>query len=86
MVAGLPGADRRELMTSGVLNTSPCLTNAYIKAYGLDKFHPNPDTLGESADEPCYSYELSLPQFDVDDIRTILTDLIEEKTNDVHRL
>ncbi len=78
MVAGLPGADRRQMITKhGV--TSPALAEAYYKGYKDHNFAPNPYIDPENEWGQGYTYETSLLHFSVDDIITILNDLIEEK-------
>ena len=79
MVAGLPGAVRRNLATSII--TSPTLIDAYGGAYGIEEFEPNP--VAGILEDLIYIYETSLRCVSVDDIITILNDLIKEKSNDV---
>ncbi len=84
MVAGLPGADR-QVMTVADGITSPELCDAYFKCYRNTNFKSNPSF----DDDPSiaalewhtkeFTYETSLSEFCVDDIVTIIDDLIDEK-------
>lgn len=78
MVAGLPGADRRAIMDSGVKNMyAPALVDAMESAYHMNKFEPNPVSC--PLENPEFSYETSLNELFVSDIVTILNDLIDER-------
>ena len=78
MIAGLPGADRRSLMRDPGIS-SPALCAAYLKCYKDNYFEPNPDLDREEWDDSDFTYETSLCHFCVDDIVTIIDDLIDEK-------
>ncbi len=80
MVAGLPGAVRRAIMKSDVGNMeSPELISYMYRAYNLGKFDPNPEIERREWDDQGFTYESSLSEFCVDDIITIINDLIDEK-------
>ncbi len=84
MVAGLPGADRRALVVSVGVN-SPELCDYYYRCYKDSQFDPNPGFDGDPVIQSLrwhtkdFTYETSLCYFCVDDIITILDDLIDEK-------
>lgn len=78
MVAGLPGADRRAMVKT-ISITSPDLCAAYLKCYKDKEFEPNPSMENKAWGQESFTYETSLDKSDVEDIITIIDDLIDER-------